>query len=142
MRPLISPQSGTVIGTVDKGRPQCSSTLCDEHQRTFRGRRLPCPLLPPVSTSIATYVAELLRRHLKEIGSRWRTLPTGRIAVLVLAVLRHDPHATDLASGNDVSDTTIRRWTREIIDLLAALCQRSCNSRERPHPGPRAWTAP
>lgn len=78
----------------------------------------------PVSTSTVNYVAELLRKHLKAIRSRWRTLPTGRIVVLVLAVLRHDQRAADLAGGNDVSDTTIRRWTNEIIDLLAAQAPR------------------
>ncbi|WP_323747515.1 transposase family protein [Catenulispora rubra] len=42
----------------------------------------------------------------------------------MLAVLRHDQHAADLASGNDVSDTTIRRWTNEVVDLLAAKAPR------------------
>src|SRR5258708_6620429 len=78
----------------------------------------------PLSTSTVNYVADLLRKHLKAIRSRWRTLPTGRIVVLVLAVLRHDQRAADLAGGNDVSDTTIRRWTNEIIDLLAARAPR------------------
>ncbi|MFD9541191.1 hypothetical protein [Streptomyces sp. NPDC060022] len=36
--------------------------------------------------------------------------------------------AADLAGGNDVSATPIRRWTDEVIALLAAK--------------PRAWTAP
>jgi hypothetical protein len=81
-----------------------------------------CRLL--LSTHTVTYVADLLRRHRKAMGSRWRSLPTGRIAVLVLAVLRHDQRAADLAGGNDVSDTTIRRWNNEIIDLLAARAPR------------------
>jgi hypothetical protein len=78
----------------------------------------------PLSTSTVTYIADLLRRRLKAIGSRWRSLPAGRIAVLVLAVLRHDQRAADLAGGNDVSDTTIRRWTNEVVDLLAAKAPR------------------
>ena len=78
----------------------------------------------PLSTTTVTYIADLLRKHLKAIGSRWRSLPAGRIAVLVLAALRHDQRAADLAGGNDVSDTTIRRWTREVVDLLAARAPR------------------
>ena len=78
----------------------------------------------PLSTTTVTYIADLLRRHLKAIRSRWRSLPAGRIAVLVLAVLRHDQRAADLAGGNDISATTIRRWTREVIDLLAAKAPR------------------
>lgn len=78
----------------------------------------------PLSTTTVTYIADLLRAHLKAIRSRWRSLPVGRIAVLVLAVLRHDQRAADLAGGNDISATTIRRWTREVIDLLAAKAPR------------------
>ena len=40
--------------------------------------------------------------------------------MLVLAVLRHDQRAADLDGGNQVSATTIRRWTDEVIALLAA----------------------
>jgi hypothetical protein len=39
-------------------------------------------------------------------------------------VLRHDQRAADLADGNDVSATTIRRWTDEVIALLAAKAPR------------------
>jgi hypothetical protein len=78
----------------------------------------------PLSSNTVNYVADLLRKHLKAIGSRWRSLPTGRIVVLVLAVLRHGQRAADLAGGNDVSDTTIRRWCDEVIALLAAKAPR------------------
>ncbi|GAA2021388.1 hypothetical protein GCM10009839_17970 [Catenulispora yoronensis] len=60
----------------------------------------------PLSTNTVTYVASLLRRHLKTIGSRWRSLPAGRIVVLVLAMLRHDQRAADLPGGNDVAEST------------------------------------
>ncbi|MFB7507778.1 hypothetical protein [Streptomyces broussonetiae] len=63
----------------------------------------------PLSTTTVASVADLLRRHLKAIGSRWRSKPTGRIAVLVLAVLRHDQRAADLAGGNQISATNMRR---------------------------------
>ncbi|MCX4418437.1 hypothetical protein OG991_01950 [Streptomyces mirabilis] len=45
----------------------------------------------PLSKRALTHVADLLRRHLKAILSRWRALPPGKIALNVLAVPRHDP---------------------------------------------------
>ncbi|MFI1168540.1 transposase family protein [Streptomyces sp. NPDC020801] len=53
----------------------------------------------PLSTHTLTYLADLLRRHLKAIRSRWRALPPGRIALIVLAVLRHDQRLADMAGG-------------------------------------------
>ncbi len=50
--------------------------------------------------------------------------PADRADRRARAGLRHDQRAADLAGGNDVSDTTIRRWTNEIIDLLAARAPR------------------
>jgi len=48
--------------------------------------------------------------------------------VIVLAVLRHDQRLADMAGGNNVSESTVRRWRDELITLLAAQG--------------RAWTAP
>ncbi|MFG2258785.1 hypothetical protein [Streptomyces mirabilis] len=45
----------------------------------------------PLSKRALTHVADLLRRHLKAIRSRRRPLPPGKIALIVLAVPRHDP---------------------------------------------------
>jgi hypothetical protein len=53
----------------------------------------------PLSASTVNHLADLLRRHLKAIRSRWRALPPGRIAVIVLAVLRHDQRLADMAGG-------------------------------------------
>ncbi|MCX4625331.1 hypothetical protein [Streptomyces sp. NBC_01443] len=47
----------------------------------------------------------LLRSHLKAIRSPFRSLPAGRIAVLVLAMLRHDQRLLDLAHGNGVPES-------------------------------------
>ncbi|MFJ8547021.1 transposase family protein [Streptomyces sp. NPDC093586] len=69
-------------------------------------------------------LAKLLRRHLKAIRSRWRILPPGKIAVIVLAVLRHDQRLADMAGGNNVSESTVRRWRDELIGLLAAQAPR------------------
>ncbi|MER6126030.1 hypothetical protein ABT173_26070 [Streptomyces sp. NPDC001795] len=74
----------------------------------------------PLSTRTVRYVTDLLRKHLKAIRSRWRSLSAGRIVVIVLAVLRHDQRAADLAGGNAIAATTIRRWTDEVVALLAA----------------------
>ncbi|MER5556354.1 transposase family protein [Streptomyces sp. NPDC002793] len=87
-----------------------------------------CPLAYrcrlPLSTSTVNHLADLLRRHLKAIRSRWRILPPGKIAVIVLAVLRHDQRLADMAGGNDVSESTVRRWRDELIRLLAAQAPR------------------
>ncbi|WP_306954263.1 transposase family protein [Streptomyces sp. B4I13] len=74
----------------------------------------------PVSRKTTENCADLLRRHLRKIGSRWRALPPGQIVVIVLAVLRHDQRIADIAGGNRGGDTTIRRWRDELIALLAA----------------------
>ncbi|MBD0716076.1 transposase family protein [Streptomyces sp. CBMA370] len=77
-----------------------------------------------LSTHTVNHLANLLRRHLKAIGSRWRILPPGKIAVIVLAVLRHDQRLADMAGGNNVSESTVRRWRDEVITLLAAQAPR------------------
>ena len=78
----------------------------------------------PLSTSTVNHLAGLLRRHLKSIGSRWRSLPSGKIAVIVLAVLRHDQRLADMAGGNNIAESTVRRWRDEMIHLLAARAPR------------------
>ncbi|MGW2051970.1 transposase family protein [Streptomyces sp. NPDC001858] len=78
----------------------------------------------PLSPRTVNHLADLLRRHLKAIRSRWRILPPGKIAVIVLAVLRHDQRLADMAGGNNVSESTVRRWRDELIGLLAAQAPR------------------
>jgi hypothetical protein len=70
------------------------------------------------------YLADLMRGHLKKIGSRWRALPAGKIAGIVLAVLRCDQRPGDLAGGNQIHRTTVTRWVREVVGLLAARAPR------------------
>ncbi|MFH8388019.1 transposase family protein [Kitasatospora sp. NPDC018058] len=77
-----------------------------------------------LSSATLEMVADLIRAHLKRIGSRWRKLPPGKIALIVLAVLRHDQRLSDMAGGNDVSASTVRRWLLEVITLLAARAPR------------------
>jgi hypothetical protein len=87
-----------------------------------------CPLVYQCRLSLSTrtvnHPTDLLRRHLKAVRSRWRILPPGKIAVIVLAVLRHDERLADMAGGNDVSESTIRRRRDELIALLAAQAPR------------------
>lgn len=78
----------------------------------------------PLSSTTVNMVADLIRGHLKKIRSRWRKLGPGRIAVVVLAVLRHDQRLCDMAGGNDVSASTVRRRLLEVIALLAARAPR------------------
>ena len=88
------------------------------------GTPLACQCALPLSRQTLAFVADLLRAHLKKIGSRWRKLPPGRIALIVLATLRHDHRLADMAGGNGVSASTISRWTWEIIGLPAARAPR------------------
>ena len=81
----------------------------------------------PLSSVTLNYLADLIRGHLKKIGSRWRALPAGKIAGIVLAVLRCDQRPGDLAGGNGVHRTTVTRWCGK--SLVCWL------------PGPRVWTA-
>ncbi|WP_142215348.1 transposase family protein [Streptomyces sp. SLBN-118] len=77
-----------------------------------------------LSSVTVNLVADLIRGHLKKIRSRWRKLGPGQIVVIVLAVLQHDQRLYDMASGNDVSASTVRRWVLEVIGLLAARAPR------------------
>ncbi|MFG2311491.1 transposase family protein [Streptomyces sp. NPDC048566] len=78
----------------------------------------------PLSSATLNYLATLIRGHLKKIGSPWRALPAGKIAGIVLAVLRCDQRPGDLAGGNGVNRTTVTRWVREVVGLLAARAPR------------------
>lgn len=78
----------------------------------------------PLSTRTVNHLADLLRRHLKAIRSRWRILPAGKIAEIVLALLCHDQRLADMAGGNNVSEVTVRRWRDELKGLLAAQAPR------------------
>ncbi|MFD8627900.1 transposase family protein [Streptomyces hygroscopicus] len=78
----------------------------------------------PLSTSTLNYLAGLIRGHLKKIASPWRALPEGKIAGIVLAVLRCDQRPGDLAGGNGIHRTTVTRWVREAVGLLAARAPR------------------
>ncbi|WP_254392443.1 hypothetical protein [Streptomyces buecherae] len=48
----------------------------------------------------------------------------GKIAVLVLAVLRHDQRLADRAGGDNMSEPTVCRRRHELITLLAGQAPR------------------
>lgn len=60
------------------------------------------------------------RKNRTELKTRWRRLEPGRQALLVLAYLRKGETYADLAIGFDVGTTTVYRYVREALDLLAA----------------------
>jgi hypothetical protein len=55
------------------------------------------------------------------LGTRWRRLEKGQQALLVVAHLRKGETYPDLASGFGIGTTTVFRYIREALDVLAAL---------------------
>lgn len=65
------------------------------------------------------FVAAVIRRHRRVIGSRWRALDPGQQAMLVLVYLRKGEPFTDLA-GFEISTSTAWRYVEETTTLLSA----------------------
>ena len=78
----------------------------------------------PLSSRTLTFVAGLIRRHRKSIGSCWRKLNPGQQALLVLAHLRKGETFAELAAGFEVGTTTAWRYVQETVALLAARAQK------------------
>ncbi len=78
----------------------------------------------PLSKRTIDLVADLIRRRRNQMRSVWRKAEPGRQAVIVLAVLRHDQRLADMAGGNGVGESTVRRWVKEVVKLLAARAPR------------------
>ena len=74
----------------------------------------------PLSSRTLNYAAGIIRRHRKAIGSRWRKLPPGKQALLVLVYLRKGETYPDLAAGFGVGTATAWRYVEETTALLAA----------------------
>ena len=73
-----------------------------------------------VSNRALTTLADALRHRRTVIGSRWRRLPAGKQALLVLAHLNKGETYTALAGGFGIGTTTVHRYVREGLDVLAA----------------------
>lgn len=78
----------------------------------------------PLPKRTIDLVAGLIRKRRKALGSRRRKLAPGAQAVVVPAVLRHDQRLADMAGGNAVAASTVRRWVKEAIELLAVRAPR------------------
>ncbi|GAA3443894.1 hypothetical protein Pve01_75680 [Planomonospora venezuelensis] len=70
--------------------------------------------------STLNYVAGLIRRRRKAIGSPWRRLNPGQQALLVLVYLRKGETFSEIAAGFGVSTTTAWRYVEETVMLLSA----------------------
>ena len=79
------------------------------------------PSAVSVSSRVLTTLADALRRRRYERATRWRKLSAGRQALLVVAYLRKGETYADLACGFAVGTSTVYRYIREAIDLLAAM---------------------
>jgi hypothetical protein len=66
-------------------------------------------------------LADALPRASQSRATRWRKLPAGRQALLVVAYLRKGETYTDLAGGFEVRTSTVYRYIREALTLLAAM---------------------
>jgi hypothetical protein len=73
-----------------------------------------------LSRSTLNYVAGLIRRHRKAIGSTWRLLNPGQQALLVLVYLRKGETFPELGAGFGISTTTAWRYVEETVMLLSA----------------------
>ena len=74
----------------------------------------------PLSRTTLDYLAGVIRRHRKKIGSCWRKVNPGQQALLVLAHLRNGETFAGLAAGFGVGTTTAWRYVHEAVALLAA----------------------
>jgi hypothetical protein len=86
-----------------------------------------------IKTRVRATMAAMAQTSNRHIGGRppygYRLADAGphpnpSIAVIVLAVLRHDQRLADMAGANGVSASTVRRWVQEAIALLAARAPR------------------
>jgi hypothetical protein len=78
------------------------------------------PASIPLSTRSLAHLTTVITAHRRAIGSRWRKLPAGRQALLVLAHLRNGDTLVRLAAGFGIGVATVWRYVREAVDLLAA----------------------
>ncbi len=74
----------------------------------------------PLSRSTLAYVAGVIRRHRRQIGSCWRKCNPGQQALLVLAHLRKGETFAELAAGFGIGTATAWRYVNETVALLAA----------------------
>jgi hypothetical protein len=74
-----------------------------------------------VSNRALIMLADLLRAHRSKLRTRWRRLDVGRQALLTVAHLRKGETYADLACGFGIGTSTVYRYLREALKLLAAM---------------------
>ena len=74
-----------------------------------------------VSNRALIMLADLLRAHRAQLRTRWRRLDAGQQALLTVAHLRKGETYADLACGFRIGTSTVYRYLREALELLAAL---------------------
>ena len=74
-----------------------------------------------VSSRALGVLADALRAHRNQRATRWRKLSAGRQALLVVAHLRKGETYADLACGFRVGTSTVYRYLREALALLASM---------------------
>jgi Helix-turn-helix of DDE superfamily endonuclease len=72
-----------------------------------------------VSNHALITVSDALRQRRTLVGTRWRRLSAGQQALLVVAYLRKGETYADLAIGFGIGTTTVFRYLREALDVLA-----------------------
>src|SRR3954469_13795932 len=76
-----------------------------------------------VSNRALRLLTDALRARRATLRTRWRRLAPGRQALLVVAHVRKGETYADLACGFAVGTSTVYRYLREALDLLAAMAR-------------------
>jgi hypothetical protein len=74
-----------------------------------------------VSNRCLIMLSDAFRPRRSTLRTRWRRLAPGQQALLVVAHLRKGETYRDLAEGFGIATSTVYRYLREGLDLLAAL---------------------
>ncbi len=74
-----------------------------------------------VSTRELIMLTDALRHRRTQLRTRWRRLDPGEQALLVVAYLRKGETYADPACGFGIGTSTVYRYLREALDLLAAM---------------------
>ena len=74
-----------------------------------------------VSGRALNLLADALRAHRNQRATGWRKLSAGHQALLVVAYLRKGETYADLACGFKIGTSTVYRYVREALTLLAAM---------------------